>query len=109
VSDHVENVSIARYNLRTIGGINIEKDDNGKIKAMTFDFFKCPEQRVDFMKIDVDGFECNVIRGGMHFLAKYHPIFIFIEVAPPQHQTLIKETLTKHGYQFLESLAGYDF
>jgi hypothetical protein len=45
------------------------------------------------MKIDVEGFECNVIRGGMHFLEKSHPSFIIIEIVPAKHQIWIKKLL----------------
>jgi hypothetical protein len=40
VSNHIVNVIIARYNLRNIGGINMERDDEGRMKVVAFDPFK---------------------------------------------------------------------
>lgn len=36
---------------------------------------------VNFIKMDVDGFECKVLRGAKNTLSKYHPIII-MELAP---------------------------
>jgi FkbM family methyltransferase len=61
--------------------------------------------KIDFIKLDVDGYECKVIRGGMHSLKKFKPIMI-IEFG--------KYTLNQCG-DSLESLidllssAGYSF
>jgi FkbM family methyltransferase len=109
LSDIIENVSIARYDPRNIGGTPMKKDIKGEIIAITLDSVNIPEQKVDFMKIDVEGFECNVIRGGMHFLRKYHPKFIFIEVFPGEHQIWINETLTSLGYNLVEPIPGWNF
>jgi FkbM family methyltransferase len=109
VSDCTENVSIAGYDLRNIGGTNMKKDTKGEIIAITLDSFNIPEQKVDFVKIDVEGFECNVIRGGMRFIEKYHPTFIFIEIFPVQHQVWIKEILASLGYNLIQILPGVNF
>ena len=37
--------------------------------------------RVDFIKLDVDGFECEVLEGAQHCLEKFRPI-ILMELAP---------------------------
>jgi FkbM family methyltransferase len=33
-------------------------------------------QRIDFMKLDVDGYECKIVKGGMNALKKFRPMMI---------------------------------
>jgi FkbM family methyltransferase len=109
ISDHLGQVSIGKVDLQNIGATRMKKDDKGAIVAITLDSFHFLEQRVDFVKIDVEGFECNVIRGGIHFLEKYHPAFIFIEIYPIAHRNWIRETLSNLGYQFLQQFGRENF
>jgi len=73
----------------------------------------CGWSRVDMIKIDVDGFECQVLRGAPLTLSRYRPLIIF-ELAPyvlAEHgedsRTLIG-ILQLSGYQ-LCSLGGEPF
>jgi FkbM family methyltransferase len=104
LSDSIENLSIGKSDLQNSGGTHMKKDEKGGIMAITLDSFSFPEQKVDFMKIDVEGFECNVLQGGMRFLGKYHPAFIFIEIFPAPYLILITRILANLGYRFIEEL-----
>ena len=61
--------------------------------------------RVDFVKMDVDGFEGKVIRGARETLTKHHPI-LFFEVTPSALRTNgedpaeLVSVLTGLGYSF---------
>jgi FkbM family methyltransferase len=51
--------------------------------------------RVDFVKLDVDGFECHVLRGGIRSLSSHKPT-ILMELVPhllPEHYSSIDELL----------------
>jgi FkbM family methyltransferase len=64
-------------------------------------------QGVDFVKLDVDGFECEVLEGGQECLEKFRPI-ILMELAPyclREHGASLErlvDLLTCRGYRFLK-------
>ncbi len=60
-----------------------EKKSTEKSNSLTLDEFVVLNKisNVDFIKLDVDGFEYNVLRGGMDFLKEKKPP-IFMELAP---------------------------
>jgi FkbM family methyltransferase len=64
------------------GGISMNKENNGKeVKAITLDDFVNENQisQIDFIKIDVEGFEMNVLKGAKKVLEKFKPT-MFIEL-----------------------------
>jgi FkbM family methyltransferase len=48
-----------------------------KIKTTTLDDELINESRVDLIKIDVEGGEYGVLKGGKNIINKFHPVFIF--------------------------------
>jgi FkbM family methyltransferase len=98
IGDVIENLTIQSYSLSNIGGTELRKGQSGTIKAIPLDLFEFPEQRVDLLKIDVERFECEVIKGGVQFLTKFHPSRIFIECTNPARMKPIKRTLASLGY-----------
>ncbi len=65
----------------------------------------CDISRVDLIKMDVDGFECDVLSGASATLARDKPIFV-MEIAPyvlAERGRSVKELLSyfeKYGYKF---------
>jgi hypothetical protein len=53
--------------------------------AMTLDDFIAAEKivRVDFIKLDIDGFECRALKGARGTLARFRPKMV-IELSPHQ-------------------------
>jgi FkbM family methyltransferase len=67
----------ARTKTHPVHGGTLQSADN--IPAITLDDY-CVKQglkRVDFIKIDTDGHELEVLRGARHTIAKHHPAIIF--------------------------------
>jgi len=93
---------------RNFGSINMSSAstiNSNEVRAISFDEFIEYEkiEKIDFIKIDVEGFECKVLEGAMKSINKYKPI-LFIE--------LDDEYLKKNGSsatQLVErlSLIGY--
>lgn len=67
--------------------------------------------RVDCIKLDIDGFECEMIRGASQTLTKWHPTII-MELAPyaldEQGESLreLIRLLKQHGYRLFDLLRG---
>ena len=60
------------------GGISLQtKEDKLRIPVTTLDHF-CDIERVDLIKIDVEGMEHEVITGAMELILKFKP-FLFVE------------------------------
>ena len=61
--------------------------------------------RLDFIKIDVEGFEIEVLRGGLSTLSRHHPV-IFVEVGSSRAAKLI-ELLKGLNYEIIDYYTTY--
>lgn len=77
IGEGVGKASIASYNEKNIGGTQLKENDRGLIPVTSLDHFDFTN--IDFVKIDVEGFECNVLKGAVNFFAANRPL-VFIEV-----------------------------
>jgi len=70
-----------------------------KVKVETIDNIvkKSPQLKPDIIKLDVEGAEAQVLKGGINTLRKYHP-YILIEVHNIQAMKEVVEILFKLGY-----------
>jgi len=79
-----------------------DEQPDAEVEVETLDSL-FPDTRVDFVRMDVEGYEFNVLQGMRNILSKYKPC-LFIEV----HGRSLKE----YGYsqeQLLEFLADYGY
>lgn len=65
------------------------------------------KEKVDFIKIDVEGFEYNVLLGAKNILNRYSPI-IFIEVFE-QNEDKVFELLKQFSYKKIEDLGENNY
>ncbi|MGH1351910.1 MAG: FkbM family methyltransferase [Methyloligellaceae bacterium] len=70
--------SVDKTNRTNIGATSLKADQNGNITINSIDSFLGENSDVDFIKIDVEGFELDVLMGSMQTLRRCKPI-IFIE------------------------------
>jgi FkbM family methyltransferase len=75
---------------------------SGKIPVslVTIDNERSRRDRVDLLKIDVEGHEAAVLRGAQQTISSDQPI-LFVECFHPEHACL--EYLERQGYRFIDS------
>ena len=94
-------------NLKKINFLKKKKFNSRKIKIITLDYFvqknkKIFSKKIDFLKIDTEGNDLKVLKGGVNFIKKYKPKFIQIEMN--YHYLFNGENL----YQFKKILLNYE-
>lgn len=87
---------IENYNLKSIGSTSLIKSKDGNIELKAFDDINLDNNRLDLVKIDVEGYEKNVIKGMEESLKLFSPI-IQIEIFVYNFKD-IKDFLENLGY-----------
>ncbi|MDR3079078.1 MAG: FkbM family methyltransferase [Rickettsiales bacterium] len=103
--------SIDFYHLDNIGGTGIKTDADGTIRIISLDDYVASgafrDEKIDLLKIDVEGFEDEVLAGARKTLEKYGPK-IFIE-AWENNFDKVNELLLSLGYGLEKYLGGADY
>lgn len=81
-------------------------DEGNSTTIRTLDSILEPIPNVSLIKIDVEGFEKNVLLGAIKIIEKQHPVFC-IESATQEEFDGIKEILEPLGYYAFEKKYGY--
>jgi len=89
---------IGHYDEKNIGGTTIEVANDGDIPIVSIDELNI--QDIGLVKIDVEGFELNVLKGMTKTLEREHP-FITIEIRDANFEEAYK-ILSNYGYQYVE-------
>jgi FkbM family methyltransferase len=85
----------------------------GRARALTLDEHveASKLRKVDFIKIDVDGHECPILRGGVGMLRSHRPVIV-MEIAPYVHSEQghalddCFDALLSQGYRFRDLESG---
>lgn len=99
------NGRILSYDRDNSGGTSITMDDGGDMKVKRLDEI-CTE-KVDFIKIDVEGFEYNVLLGAGALLKNYSPV-IYMEVYDDKFEQ-VNKLLDSYGYRKIEKVTDADY
>jgi len=96
ISSHSNLSSLIKQKNRKITG-------TVEVNVTTLDSFLKGKRYPDFIRMDVEGYEYNIIKGMKNILKKESPLRIFIELHPhimKKSQTkYVLETLKKHGFE----------
>ena len=84
---------VEKYLGHTVSTINVQRE--------TLDNFVTEQTKPHLIKIDVEGHENEVLRGGRHCLKKYNPLLI-IESFPPKQKQVI-DFLRNLGYSVCDA------
>jgi len=115
LSDKEQNLKLKEpdYNLGNATTLDLVPGEGETISLTTIDkFFSEKPVKIDFIKIDVEGMELEVIKGGMHTIQKHRPIIlyetlpIFNEYRKDKPFKKIEVLLTKLGYTLYELKAN---
>lgn len=102
---------IAAFYNDNIGGTSIKASESGNLDIETLDNLTNNNMfgdKIDFVKIDVETFESEVLMGGGGgFLKIYKPI-LMIEIFAPQWDKTIA-ILNQNNYELIQAVSPYDF
>jgi FkbM family methyltransferase len=93
--------------INNLGATSIKKDENGEFKIEKLDNVLMNEKNINFIKIDVEGFEIEVLKGASRILQKYRPT-IWIE-SFEENITQVKKILFSSGYILKEEFPGFNY
>ena len=105
LGEREERRSVYQYDLMNIGGTGLKEDRNGNLEIRCLDGIEI-EEPVVLMKIDVEGMEVKVLRGGLELIKRNLP-YIMIE-SDENRFPETKEILCNLGYRY-EQLGVMDW
>jgi len=92
-------VKKVNYNPEATGNTYVSEDGNKEISIKKLDTFYLPD--IDYIKIDAEGYEIEVLKGGTKLIEMYKP-FIHVEI---KDKILVKQGLTNEDVSdYLESI-----
>lgn len=98
ISDVETKGSVIGFCPTNIGGTGFENDKNGDFDFKPLDSLNIQE-KIDLIKIDVEGAELNVLNGGMETIKKNLPIII---IETFSNKDKIEEMLFPLGYELVD-------
>ncbi len=98
---------ISHCDLLNIGGTDFAESENTNgIVMKALDSFSF-DSKIDFIKMDVEGFEYQVLRGGKNLLLRDKPI-LWVESFSDNY-TKVSQLLSEFGYRQNEDLGGGNY
>jgi len=79
------------------GMATVELDPEGAVEVVSLDDALESEPRIDLIKIDVEGWELDVLRGGAHILARHRPL-LYVEIMEEEFDA-VRGHLSAAGYR----------
>lgn len=98
IGESNSNASIASFNPNNLGGTALKLSDEGDIKVMSLDSNMSDFPKIDFIKIDTEGFEYQVLLGAINLIRRDRPT-IFVEIEPDNYNK-IEKLLCSEGFNY---------
>jgi FkbM family methyltransferase len=93
--------------LKNLGRTSIKESDKGDIEIKKLDNIEITEDTVDLIKIDVEGFEIEVIKGALETINRYKPV-IWVEAFENNYE-IVKELLESESYYLKEEMGDSNY
>lgn len=106
LSDNSTKLSVQSFSQDNIGANFYCKNPVGNIKALPLDEIEI-NKKIDFMKIDVEGMEIDVLAGAENTIKKYTPV-IFIEIFYENYHK-VNYLLEKLGYSMIKEYPNSNY
>lgn len=90
-------------NINNLGATRLVEDDTGEIETQTLDKLM-GDDKVDFIKIDAEGMELDVLEGAAALIARDRPL-IWVEVLRQNQMGFAQNWCRNAGYQIVDSTA----
>lgn len=103
ISDRTKSARIAHFEENNIGGTQLVGDRDGDLRLIALDDIQF-SVNVDFVKIDVEGMEYDLLRGGRLFFEKHRPV-VFIEICK-RNFIKVDSLMQQYGYHLVEKREG---
>lgn len=105
MSDRRKSASIVHFEAKNIGATQLAENNDGDLKLVSLDDMVFPS--VDFVKIDVEGMEYDLLRGGRSFFANQSPV-IFIEIWDENFER-VDLLMQEYGYALFERRSAENY
>lgn len=106
LSDQKTKAIIEIFHKENIGGTHIKDTPDGDMDVDKLDNIEIKENRIDFVKIDVESHEVQVLNGASETFRKYKPKYVFIESFPDKFEET-KKILESYGYRLTDFPVQY--
>lgn len=103
LGEHNNHAEILQYHPENIGGTSLKENENGEIIVNKLDFVLDNKiTKLDLLKVDVEGFEVQVLKGSRNTISKFKPI-ILVECFGEKRKT-VKLLMKSYGYKLENKL-----
>lgn len=100
--DHQVSKRLAQTNH---GGVYLKEETEGAFEVRTLDsLFLDSLDRLDFIKMDIQGFEAKAVRGGRRLIAKFKPVIQLECMTGAEYETVLKPLMAELNYRLKQKL-----
>ena len=107
VGSQTSKAKIKEFDSKNIGATSLVLDENGSISVLKIDDLSFDGEKIDFIKIDTEGFEIEVLKGAKNTIMKNRPV-IFVESFKDKYP-IVKEILESYGYKLEQEVNAVNF
>lgn len=87
------------------GGVYLKEEESGEFEVRTLDDLFIDElDRLDFIKMDIQGFEEKAIKGGKELIKKFKPVVQLECISKEEYTDIILPLMSELGYEIKQVL-----
>ncbi len=106
LSDRTKLASVCYFDENNIGSTELSENDGGDLQLVSLDEMNFP-CKIDFVKIDVENMEYDLLRGAKQFFARHTPV-VYIEILDNNFKR-VDSLLHQYGYLLSEKRPAFNY